>query len=76
MEFTSALIWLVQNPTGFITRGTERCLGMGPNGSLYDYAMPKPNYCRIWVTDIVAADWEPMSREALEAAAARAAQAG
>lgn len=76
MEFTGAIIWLVQNPTGVIVRNTERCIGLGPNGALFEYATGKPNYARIYTRDIVAADWEPLTREALEARAAAAASSG
>ena len=76
MQFAEALIWLCQNPTGFIVRNTERCIGLNPAGALWEFARPKPFYATIWVTDIVAADWEPLSREAIEARAAAASQQG
>lgn len=76
MEFTGALIWLVQNPTGVIVRGTERCIGLSADGALFEFAAHKPGYARLWVMDIVAADWEPMTREALEARVAQSQQAG
>ena len=76
MEFTAALIWLAQNPTGFIVRNAERCVGLNPAGALFEFAQGKPNYARFWVMDVVAADWEPLSREAIEARAAAASQTG
>jgi hypothetical protein len=76
MDFPTALIWLCQNPTGVIVRGTERCIGLTDQGAVWEFAAHKPGYCRLWVMDIVASDWEPLSREALEARAAAAGQSG
>lgn len=76
MEFTAALIWLVQNPTGFIVRGTDRCWGLSHSGFIWMYETGKPQYARISVRDIVAADWEPTTREVLEARAAQSQPSG
>ena len=72
MDFPSALMWLIQNPTGFLTIGAERCLGLTPRGALYDFAPKTPAYARFNGRDLVRADWQPMTREDIERAAEQA----
>jgi len=71
MTFPEALMWLVQNPTGVVVRAGKRMLGLSGRGALYEFTGVKPDYARVWINDIVAADWETLSQEALAALTAQ-----
>jgi len=69
-------MWLCQNPTGVIVRANKRMIGVSGRGSLYEFTGRKPDYARFWISDVVAADWETLSSDALAALNAQAEQAG
>lgn len=74
MNFYEALITLIQNPGHIALLGSDRALTTNPNGALMSLSGSKPDYARVFLTDIVATTWEVMSPEALEVRARQNAQ--
>jgi len=76
MSFPEALIWLIQNPESVLTRGNRQPLTLSPTGYLMQLGPKKPEYARVNVQDIAAANWQGMAIDAFIQQAEQAKQEG
>jgi len=64
MSFPEALIWLIQNPESVLLRGNRQPLTLSQTGYLMQLGGKKPEYARLNVQDIAAANWQGMAIDA------------